>query len=145
MYFDLIMGMTLIYMHLYSASFIGDTHEVVEHAGSRYPEANFYAVGWSLGANILVRYLGQQESHACPLSGAATLCNPFNLFPEFLKNLVFYRHALLFEYIEGGFNIPLAANAKSVRDFDEGLTQVSFGFKLVDEYYSNSSSSDSIK
>jgi predicted alpha/beta-fold hydrolase len=47
--------------------------------------------------------------------------------------------------LEGEYNIPKAANARSVRDFDEGLTRVSFGFKSVDDYYSNSSSSDSIK
>jgi predicted alpha/beta-fold hydrolase len=52
--------------------------EVVSHVSDRYPNANLYGVGWSLGANILVRYLGQ-ESHNCPLSGAVSLCNPFNL------------------------------------------------------------------
>ncbi|XWS38157.1 hypothetical protein CRYUN_Cryun19dG0106300 [Craigia yunnanensis] len=145
----------------YSASFLGDTCEVVQHVGARYPEANLYAVGWSLGANILVRYLGQ-ESHNCPLSGSVSLCNPFNLviadedFHKGFNNVydkalaralckIFQKHALLFEDMEGEFNIPLAANAKSVRDFDEGLTRVSSGFKSVDEYYSNSSSSDSIK
>jgi predicted alpha/beta-fold hydrolase len=46
-------------MQFYSASFLGDIREVVDHVGARYPEANLYAVGWSLGANILVRYLGQ--------------------------------------------------------------------------------------
>lgn len=46
-------------MQFYSASFLGDMREVVSHVTSRYPEANIYAVGWSLGANILVRYLGQ--------------------------------------------------------------------------------------
>ncbi|KAJ8451085.1 hypothetical protein Cgig2_026894 [Carnegiea gigantea] len=43
----------------YSASFTGDLREVVEHVHCRYPKANVYAVGWSLGANILVRYLGE--------------------------------------------------------------------------------------
>ncbi|GMJ13774.1 hypothetical protein like AT3G50790 [Hibiscus trionum] len=145
----------------YSASFLGDMCEVVEHVGARYPEANLYAVGWSLGANILVRYLGH-ESHACPLSGAVSLCNPFNLviadedFHKGFNNVydkalsralckIFKKHALLFEDMEGEFNIPLAANAKSVRDFDEGITRVSFGFKSVDDYYSNSGSCDSIK
>ncbi|KAK8690847.1 hypothetical protein V6N13_074373 [Hibiscus sabdariffa] len=145
----------------YSASFLGDMCEVVEHVGARYPGANLYAVGWSLGANILVRYLGH-ESHACPLSGAVSLCNPFNLviadedFHKGFNNVydkalaralckIFKKHALLFEDMDGEFNIPLAANAKSVRDFDEGLTRVSFGFKSVDDYYSNSGSCDSIK
>lgn len=88
------------------------------------------------------------------------------------------RHALVFEDMSGEFNISLAANAKSVRQFDDGLTRgmyfsplkgqlfirlrdfvmcaitlqyflwnraVSFGFKSVDDYYFNSSSSDSVK
>ncbi|MBA0588983.1 hypothetical protein Gorai_017758, partial [Gossypium raimondii] len=42
----------------YSASFVGDMREVVEHVSGIYPEANLYAAAWSLGANILVRYLG---------------------------------------------------------------------------------------
>lgn len=46
-------------MQFYSASYLGDMCEVVAHFGARYPKANLYAVGWSLGANILVRYLGQ--------------------------------------------------------------------------------------
>ncbi|OMO79833.1 putative AB-hydrolase YheT [Corchorus capsularis] len=145
----------------YSASFLGDTGEVVEHVAARYPEAKLYAVGWSLGANILVRYLGQ-ESDTCRLSGAVSLCNPFNLviadedFHKGFNNIydkalaralrkIFKKHAPLFEDMEGEFNIPLAANAKSVRDFDEGLTRVSFGFKSVDDYYSTSGSFKSIK
>ncbi|XP_009762643.1 embryogenesis-associated protein EMB8 [Nicotiana tabacum] len=144
----------------YSASFLGDIYEVVAHVSNRYPEANLYAIGWSLGANILVRYLGQ-ESHSCLLSGAVSLCNPFNLviadedFHKGFNNVydralanslrkIFKKHALLFEDMEGEFNISLAANAKTVREFDDGLTRVSFGFKSVDDYYSNSSSSNSI-
>ncbi|XAR70093.1 Alcohol O-acetyltransferase [Bertholletia excelsa] len=145
----------------YSASFIEDLREVVAHVAARHPNANLYAVGWSLGANILVRYLGQ-ESHYCSLSGAVSLCNPFNLviadedfrkgfnnvYDKALANAlckIFKKHALLFEDLGGEYNIPSAASAKSVREFDEGLTRVSFGFKSVDDYYSNSSSSDSIK
>ncbi|KAK7404278.1 hypothetical protein VNO78_05042 [Psophocarpus tetragonolobus] len=145
----------------YSASFLGDLRDVVSHVTCTYPNANVYAVGWSLGANILVRYLAQ-ESHNCPLSGAVSLCNPFNLVvadEDFRKGFniiydkalskalrkIFNKHILLFEDIGGEFNIPLAAKAKSVREFDDALTRVSFGFKSVDEYYSNSSSSDSIK
>ncbi|CAK9172359.1 unnamed protein product [Ilex paraguariensis] len=151
----------VITSQFYSASFLGDMVEVVAHVSNRYPKANLYAVGWSLGANILVRYLGE-ESHTCPLSGAASLCNPFNLviadedfhkgfnivYDKALANSlckIFKKHALLFEDIGGEYNIPLAANAKSVREFDEGLTRVSFGFKSVDDYYCRSSSSDSIK
>ncbi|XP_050268866.1 embryogenesis-associated protein EMB8-like [Quercus robur] len=143
---------------LFSASFTGDMREVVAHVATSYPKANLYAVGWSMGANILVRYLGE-ESHTCPLSGAVSLCNPFNLvnsgedfrYGFYDKALasslrkIFKKHALLFEDMGGEFNIQLAANAKYVRYFDDALTRVSFGFKSVDDYYSNSNSSDSVK
>lgn len=46
-------------MQFYSASFLGDMREVVAVVTSRYPNAHIYAVGWSLGANILVNYLGE--------------------------------------------------------------------------------------
>ncbi|KAI4312686.1 hypothetical protein MLD38_037487 [Melastoma candidum] len=112
--------------------------EVVRHVSTRYPKANIYAVGWSLGANILVRYLGE-ESHRCPLSGVGSLCNPFNLiiadedFRKGFNNIydkvlakglqsIFERHLLLLEDMGGEYNIPLAVNVKTVKDFDEGLT-----------------------
>lgn len=55
-------------MQFYSASFLGDIREVVSHVSARYPNANLYAVGWSLGANILVRYLGQVALLLIPAS-----------------------------------------------------------------------------
>ncbi|KAJ3680114.1 hypothetical protein LUZ60_016392 [Juncus effusus] len=145
----------------YSASFTDDLTEVINHVSTRYSKSKLYAVGWSLGANILVNYLGQ-EGKNCILSGAVSLCNPFNLpiadedFHKGFNNIydialasslrkIFKKHALLFEGIGGEYDIQLAANAKSVRDFDQGLTRVSFGFKSVDDYYYNSSSSRSIK
>ncbi|GER39575.1 alpha/beta hydrolase domain containing protein 1 [Striga asiatica] len=243
----------------YSASFLGDISEVVNHVGDRYPNANLYAIGWSLGANILVRYVGQvRKTHtksifasfsemlshpyfflddisltifkdgklkymliqwrvlvwlncpqelatlrSCRFSLMSIIClvgllvnrrvaavsgsrrdvgccaarvaiggcgrrwrcmlsfvvagqltdedfrQGFNIvYDKALANAlckIFRRHGLLFEDIGGEFNISLAANAKSVREFDEGLTRVSFGFQSVDEYYSKSSSSDFVK
>ena len=43
-----------------------------------YPQAPLFAVGWSLGANILLRYLGEEGAQA-RLTGAVSLCNPFDL------------------------------------------------------------------
>ncbi|KAM0934411.1 putative alcohol O-acetyltransferase [Dioscorea sansibarensis] len=145
----------------YSASFTDDLRQVVDHVLTRYHKSNVYAVGWSLGGNILVRHLGQ-DSDNCRLSGAVSLANPFNLVyadEDFQQGFnivydralaralskIFNKHALLFEGIEGEYNIPVAANARSIREFDEALTRVSFGFKSVDDYYCNASSSKSIE
>ncbi|KAI5062332.1 hypothetical protein GOP47_0022871, partial [Adiantum capillus-veneris] len=145
----------------YSASFTEDLRQVVKHVGGLFPTSHLYAAGWSLGGNILVRYIGQ-EGENCPLTGAVSLCNPFNLviadedFHKGFNNVydsalarslrkIFKKHAPLFECIGGEYNIPKAATARSVRDFDDGLTRVSFGYKSVDDYYKDASSSRAIK
>ncbi|KAI7736968.1 hypothetical protein M8C21_027244, partial [Ambrosia artemisiifolia] len=146
---------------MYSASFLGDLDEVVNHVVNRYPNANLYGVGWSMGANILVQYLGK-EPGASRFSGAVSMCNPFDLVMSeedlckgfnkiYNRSLakalssILKKHLMLFEDIGGDYNIPLAANAKIIRDYDEGLTRVSFGFKSVDEYLQNSCSANYIK
>lgn len=48
------------------------------HVRAKYPNNLLLAAGWSLGANILTRYLGE-EGEGTPISAAAALCNPFNL------------------------------------------------------------------
>lgn len=47
------------FLQFYSASFTDDLCQVVDHVSKRYHKSNVYAVGWSLGGNILVRHLGQ--------------------------------------------------------------------------------------
>ena len=52
---------------------------------TRYPEAPIYAVGYSLGANLLVKYLGEEGKLGYrPLAGAVAVSNPWN----FEKNTV---------------------------------------------------------
>jgi len=62
----------------YSASFTQDLRCVVGHVGCKYPEAPLFAAGWSLGANILMRYLGE-EGGSTPVRAAVAMCNPFDL------------------------------------------------------------------
>lgn len=144
----------------YSASFTGDTRVVMQHLAAKFPRSPMYGVGYSLGANILVRYLGE-EGDKTPLRAAVSLCNPFNL-PVSDKNFekgfnrvydvnlanslrnIFKKHQHLFKGIVGLYDPERAANAKTIRDFDDAITRVSFGFPSVDAYYAGSSSSLSI-
>ena len=52
----------------------------------RYPQSELLAAGWSLGANILVRYLGE-EGAKCPISAAVSMCNPFDLVSLILQRV----------------------------------------------------------
>lgn len=48
-----------------------------------------------------------------------------------LECLLGYRHEALFANIGGGYNIPKAATARTVRDFDDGITRGKNGPALV--------------
>jgi hypothetical protein len=144
----------------YSASFTGDLAAVVAHVAATHPDAPLVAAGYSLGANILVNYLGEAGA-ATPLAAAVSLCNPFDLvladkaFAAGFNRLydanlarslrtIFARHAHLWEdkAATGGkpFDPVAGAAAPSIRAFDDAVTRVSFGFPTVDAYYAASGS-----
>ena len=49
-------------MQLQSGLYTEDMRQVVKHTSSLFPSLRIYATGWSLGGNILVRYLGEVSS-----------------------------------------------------------------------------------
>ena len=65
-----------------------------------------------------------------------------------LRRIYSQHHSLFEEEATRGsgkpFNPSLALNAKTIRDFDEAITAVSFDWPSVDDYYAGSSSSMSI-
>ena len=50
---------------------------------------------------------------------------------------IYKSHEHLFEALEdkGNYQLELAANSKTIRDFDDAITRVSFGWPSVDAYY----------
>ncbi|CAN0076202.1 unnamed protein product [Ectocarpus sp. 12 AP-2014] len=63
----------------YNGAFTGDVRLAVSHVRNRYPEAPLYAIGYSLGANLLVKYLGEEGRNGFrPLAGAVSVSNPWN-------------------------------------------------------------------
>lgn len=51
-----------------------------------------------------------------------------------LRN-IYKRHERLFDGIGGEYQLDLAAKCESIRDFDDAITRVSFGWPSVDAYY----------
>ena len=74
-------GGPLTVPQFYSASFTNDLREVVALLAKRHPDVPRLALGWSLGANILVNYIGEEGAAggAQLLDGAVSVGNPFNL------------------------------------------------------------------
>ena len=123
----------------YSASYTEDLRNVIDRLHDRYPKTQLFAMGWSLGANILVNYLGE-EGKDSKISAAVSLCNPFDLsqcdtnwqsgFSQIYNwNLAsamkdnFRSHMHLFE----GYDVERAMSASTVREVDDAITCVTFG------------------
>jgi len=62
----------------YHSGETGDLRHVIGILQKRYPGQKLAAVGFSLGGNVLLKYLGEEKS-ACILSAAACVSVPFEL------------------------------------------------------------------
>jgi predicted alpha/beta-fold hydrolase len=68
--------MPLTSPRLYHGGETDDTRSVILYLSHKYPNAPLYAVGFSLGANTLSVYLGE-EGEMTPLKAAVLLANPW--------------------------------------------------------------------
>ncbi|KAH9757954.1 AB hydrolase-1 domain-containing protein [Citrus sinensis] len=85
----------------YNAGWTEDAREVIEYLHHEYPKAPLFAIGTSIGANILVKYLGE-EGEKTPVAGAAAICSPWDL----LTVDTYYRNCSSSTYV-GNVSIPL--------------------------------------
>jgi predicted alpha/beta-fold hydrolase len=148
----------------YSASFTSDLREVVALLAGRHAAAPRLALGWSLGANILVNYLGEEGAAKGPrqqlLHAAVSMGNPHDLQAcdaamergmgrvysrSMGKGLrkIFTPHAHLFD-ASTPVDAAAALRCSTVRGFDDAVTRRSFGFASVDDYYAQSGSASKL-
>ncbi|XP_042421172.1 phospholipase ABHD3-like isoform X1 [Zingiber officinale] len=138
----------------YNAGWTEDIREVVNYLHQKYPKANLFAVGTSVGANILVKYLGEDEG-STPIVGAVSICSPWDLVvsltlvcDRFLNRKPiqqFYNRALtigLKDYAKLHEHVlTRLANWEGirqsclVREFDNHATRVVGKFETVDTFY----------
>ncbi|KAK6945470.1 Serine aminopeptidase, S33, partial [Dillenia turbinata] len=62
----------------YTGGWTEDIRSVIKYLHGRFPKAPLFAVGTSIGANVLVKYLGE-EGADLPLVGAAAVGSPWDL------------------------------------------------------------------
>jgi predicted alpha/beta-fold hydrolase len=124
-----------------------ETEEAPENAGP------IVAVGFSLGGNILLKYLGESGDET-PLRAAAAICVPLNLHrcAEALNtgfSRIYQRYLLKrmkrsvrekFDRHTAAFDWDKAMTAKTFAEFDDWVTAPLHGFKGMQDYYDKSSS-----
>jgi uncharacterized protein len=122
-------------------------------------ETPIFAVGYSLGAGILTKYLGE-ENQQCSLQGAIVCCASFDMLlstanmeqwlyaqtynRRLTNNLIRYtrqhEHHFLREESTLKLNLYQAYQAKTIRDFDTRIIVPQYGFRDVEHYYKEASS-----
>ncbi|HSU14627.1 YheT family hydrolase [Longimicrobium sp.] len=138
----------------YHAGDTGDIAHVLELMAARNPGVPLGAVGFSLGANVLLKYLGERGGDA-GVRAAAAISIPFDLGAGAdglnrtrmgrLYTRAFIR-PLQAKYrqkrglIGGAVDERRAFGARSFREFDDAVTARLHGFRDVDDYYGRSSS-----
>ncbi|CAN0880522.1 Embryogenesis-associated protein EMB8 [Linum grandiflorum] len=138
----------------YNAGWTEDSRRIIEHVHEEYPHTPLYVVGTSIGANILVKYLGE-DSVNVPILGAVAVCSPWDLtigdrfinrrFVQKLYDkalgagLVGYAklHQTIMSRLVDWNSIT---KSRSLRDFDNCATCVLGKFETVDTFYRRSSS-----
>lgn len=67
-------GVPLTSVQFYSAGYTDDLRITILYLQIKYPKAKLLGIGFSLGASVLTRYLGEEGSDSRLLSGCALAC-----------------------------------------------------------------------
>uniref|UniRef100_A0A3Q7EQB0 Serine aminopeptidase S33 domain-containing protein n=2 Tax=Solanum lycopersicum TaxID=4081 RepID=A0A3Q7EQB0_SOLLC len=142
-------GVTITSDCLYNAGWTEDARKVIDHLHTQYPQAPLFAVGTSIGANVLVKYLGEEGVNTA-IVGAVAICSPWDLLigDRFIKRRFAqrcYDKALgiglkLYAQLHRSI-LPRLTDWDSIskiyciRDYDQHVTCVLNDFETVDTYY----------
>ena len=140
----------------YHSGETGDLRQVLAILREQMPGRAFGALGFSLGGNVLLRYLGETRPAAPGALGAAVAVSvPYDLaaaaeileaggmghfytryFLRSLRAKVRAKRALL----ENVVDVQQALAARTLRDYDEAATAPLHGFRDAADYYRQASS-----
>ncbi|HEU4882647.1 MAG TPA: alpha/beta fold hydrolase [Longimicrobium sp.] len=142
----------------YHAGETGDLAFLLDVLSERFPDATLLGAGFSLGANVLLKYLGER-GEASRIRAAAAISIPFDLgrgsdkLAASFMGRVYTRHFVRRLVVK--YRLKRAAGVRmdgveldakrmrrwsSFRDFDDVLTARLHGFADADDYYTRSSS-----
>ena len=137
-----------------------DMRFVLKSLRQRFPDVPIGAIGFSLGGNALLKFLGEEGENASSLVTAAVAVSvPYDLAAgaDYLDSSVmgrFYTSIFLkpllakveqkVHMIPDSCDLSRGRAAKSFREWDDAVTAPLHGFAGADDYYSRSSSANFI-
>jgi uncharacterized protein len=146
---------------LYNARATWDIRQVVKWLRRTYPHRPLFGVGFSLGGNILVNYLGE-EGEKCELSAAVVVSSVWNLEVSalalarswwgtniYLRALgssmkkLFARHEHMIKQVPG-IDIEKVRTLRYLNEFDRYVQCATWGYPSEAAYYRDASSVDAM-
>lgn len=134
-----------------------DIAEMVDYLKRREPQAELAVVGYSLGGNVLLKWLGEIRGEA-RISAAAAVSVPFVLaesaarmacgFSQVYQRGLVQRLKRSIGIKQRRMTLPVRTDLsgiRSFRDFDEHVTAPLHGFAGADDYYARASSRQYLK
>ncbi len=136
----------------YHSGETGDLEWVIEALQRGDGKPVSAAVGFSLGGNVLLKWLGERSGD-CPLHTAVAVSVPFRLadsarrmerglsrlYQAHLMQRMKAAYRQKFEHIPSPLEVDLEA-LRSFRQFDQAITAPLHGFRDADDYYVRASS-----
>jgi len=146
----------------YHSGDTGDAKECIKYLQDKYPDSPLFAVGYSLGGNMLLKMLGEFKNSS-PFRGAVSISAPMQLdvcanqmdrgFSKFyqrhlmkdlkLSLLQKYQKHNMKSYI--GIDELDVEKLKTFWEFDDVYTAPIHGFRSAQDYYTKSSSKQYLK
>jgi len=116
---------------------------------------NIFLLGYSMGGNIALKYMGTSKNMPSEIKGAAAISVPCDLkgsatvlesIPNilyqnmFMKTLKEKSLLKLMKFPEANLSKESIENTKTFKDFDNAVTAPLFGYKNADDYWERNSS-----
>ncbi len=141
---------------MYHSGETGDLAFLLDTLAHRFPDRPLAAVGFSLGGNVLLKYLGERGSDVVPgLRAAAAISVPYDLaaggrllestrmgrlYTRYFLRSLFAKIRAKEEILRDVIDIPTALRSTTLRAFDDRATAPLHGFRDAADYYARSSS-----
>ncbi len=127
---------------------IDDIDETLDYIRSEYGESTkIFGIGFSYGANQLVKYLGQKNYKKKKINAGVSISNPYEFIISSRLGLNKLYNRMLLMFLQKvvvktrknlevlNLDVDFILKTNQLKDFDDFYTAKLFGFKCADEYY----------
>lgn len=138
---------------MYHAGLTTDIDFVIQYLRETFPSVKLGAVGASLGANMMLKLLGEQGD-SCDLGAAVAISSPFDLnagsgvlergigkfYNRYLLRKLRQKAKAKAPYMSNKVDLERGIKATTIHDFDDAIIAPLYGFASAEDYYTQSSS-----